>query len=224
MANSVRTKKIEPTSSLDFSFWKRYEHSYNVARKIGQERRGSIESVYSFETKRPIQLQISGENTYEWFSPNELEVVEMEDPIFLKVEDVLKNIDLEVRNVGGLAYQLSGTKGLYEDATTKEHAVNMIHGINRSHPLVNGNKRASLTLASGFLGNNGYYIAPACNQDKTDFESALVEIIIKTASGEIDDQTLKISLLPFIHKGYSGRRLFSLMEEYPRLYEILGKN
>ena len=214
--------RIKPIRSLDFEFWRRYEHSYNVARERSGKEEGTVESVYSFDLKKPIQLQIG--DTPSWFSPIELEIVGKEDPVFLSIDEVLKNMDLEVRNLDSLAYHLSGTRGLYQGATTKEHATNIIYGVNRAHPLINGNKRASLTLGAAFLRKNGYNILPVPNQDVADFERTLAGIAIETASGNMNHQSLYFALRPFIQKGKSGNGLFSLMNEYPGLHETLRIN
>ena len=70
----------------------------------------------------------------------------------------------------------------YGDPDAAALAASYAHGIARNHPFSDGNKRAALVAAEGFLFLNGYEV------DATDAE--LVELFLTLAAGEVTEDAL----------------------------------
>ncbi len=70
----------------------------------------------------------------------------------------------------------------YGDPDAAALAASYAYGIARNHPFSDGNKRAALVAAEGFLFLNGYEV------DATDAE--LVELFLTLAAGEVTEDAL----------------------------------
>ena len=69
-----------------------------------------------------------------------------------------------------------------EDVTVFALAADYCLGIVKNHPCVDGNKRSGILAAATFLSLNGYHFRPE--------ETAIVQVIVGLAAGEIDRDTL----------------------------------
>ena len=89
-----------------------------------------------------------------------------------------------VRDIGLLRSALARPLNLlaYGDPDAAALAAAYAYGIARNHPFADGNKRAALVAAEGFLFMNGYEV------DATDGE--LVELIFSLAAGDLSEDEL----------------------------------
>jgi death on curing protein len=89
-----------------------------------------------------------------------------------------------VRDIGLLRSALARPLNLlsYGDPDAAALAAAYAYGIARNHPFADGNKRAALVVAEGFLFLNSYEL------DATDAE--LVELIFSLAAGDVTEDAL----------------------------------
>lgn len=89
-----------------------------------------------------------------------------------------------VRDIGLLRSALARPLNLvaYGEPDAPAIAACYAYGIARNHPFADGNKRAALVAAEGFLFLNGYEV------DATDAE--LVELFFSLAAGNVTEDTL----------------------------------
>ena len=89
-----------------------------------------------------------------------------------------------VRDIGLLRSALARPLNLlgYGEPDAAALAAAYAYGIARNHPFADGNKRAALVAAEGFLFMNGYEV------DATDGE--LVELILALAAGDLSEYGL----------------------------------
>lgn len=89
-----------------------------------------------------------------------------------------------VRDIGLLRSALARPQNLegYGTPDAADLAAAYAFGIARNHPFIDGNKRAALVAAEGFLFINGFEI------DATDAQ--LVELILSLAAGDISESAV----------------------------------
>ncbi len=115
----------------------------------------------------------------------------MREPVWLIREEVLAFHDEQLREHGGLAgvrdeNALDGALGRppnlfhYEKADMHSLAATFAHGIAKSHPFNDGNKRAAFISAFVFLGLNGL--------DLTLTEPKAIEVMLALAAGNLDQK------------------------------------
>jgi death on curing protein len=113
----------------------------------------------------------------------------MKEPIWLTREEVLAFHEEQLREHGGLAGirdegALDGALGRppnlfhYEKADLPALAAAYAHGIAKSHPFNDGNKRAAFISAYVFMGLNGL--------DLTLTEPKAIEVMLLLAAGGMD--------------------------------------
>jgi death on curing protein len=108
--------------------------------------------------------------------------------IYLDVEDLLYVAgrtlgDIQVRDTGLLhaaaARPAASAFGVDAYPSVHEKAAALLHGLARSHPLVDGNKRLALAATLAFYGLNGLELTMT-NDDA-------YNLVIAVAVGELDD-------------------------------------
>jgi death-on-curing protein len=115
----------------------------------------------------------------------------MREPIWLTREEVLAFHEEQLREHGGLAgvraeNALDGALGRppnlfhYEKADLPALAAAYAHGIAKSHPFNDGNKRAAFISAYVFLGLNGVEL--------TLTEPRAIEVMLALAAGNLDQR------------------------------------
>jgi len=115
----------------------------------------------------------------------------MREPVWLTREEVLAFHEEQLREHGGLAGirdegALDGALGRpsnlfhYEKADLPALAAAYAHGIAKSHPFNDGNKRAAFISAYVFLGLNGLDLNLA--------EPKAIEVMLGLASGKMDQK------------------------------------
>ncbi len=90
-----------------------------------------------------------------------------------------------VRDPGGLESALARPRNLAaydEDADSARLASAYAYGIARSHPFIDGNKRAALVTAELFLALNGYALTAS--------DSECVITMLELASGALSEDSL----------------------------------
>lgn len=75
-------------------------------------------------------------------------------------------------------------------------AAALLWAVNRTHPLIDGNKRASVMLADAFLTENDRHLDGS--------EDQLVELVLGAASGALDEALLPTVMRSLCHPGVPG--------------------
>ena len=123
----------------------------------------------------------------------------MKAPVFLELDEVLAlhastiarfGGTLGVRDVGALESALAMPKaffdGVWLHATLEEMAAAYVFHLAQNHPFIDGNKRAALAAAIGFLGLNGRRVT--ANPD------ALYDIVMAVAKGDATKSEIALFL------------------------------
>ncbi len=219
-----------------YDFWRCLEHGYSRVLVSKLAAVGEVGSVYFFDfhnrsRQPPIQVWKHREmepprDLLGWYWPEELELLAVESPQPLTLDEVLRGLDgsFLLREQSSLDYLLwyAGRAQDRIPESPRARGISLHYRITRNHPFVDGNKRASLVIGAAFLRKNHYDYASRHGQSEEEFEDALYHLTLAAGAGTVHVDTFIAKMHPYVIQSWKND-LFSFGKEHPDLMQRLAQ-